>query len=222
MSGGVYMSGVFHIGELGDKLGIRRKYCGEEWGPAQFKIPLTPPRGGEARDKHGKGLKLDIEEFPEGIAVWNEQAFTKARDVLWAGPFLTVKAKIAEVLSRFNLGDGGLVQVPLFKADLTTPWPDPYYYINFGGPKDTLLPEESRSLHPLIPRQPPSKNTYRVIAPSDGDIALSSAATLGADIWIEQYVWHELFLSEALVDALRDAQIDVDLHLARCRIVEGK
>lgn len=37
----VYISGVFQIGELGDKPGLRLKYDDEDWEPAWFEIPLT-------------------------------------------------------------------------------------------------------------------------------------------------------------------------------------
>ena len=221
MADGVYISGIFQNSELGDKQGLRKKYRGEDWEPPQWEIPLAPPHGREARDASNKGFKIEPERFPEGVAVWNEEAFAKTGDFLWAGPFLTVSEKVAEVMRRFDLGEGGLVPVPLFKADLETPWPEPYYYINYGGPKDTFLPEQSRSTDILIPREPPEKTTYDVFSPSDGDIALSCKAEQGADIWVEQYVRSKLFLSSALVDALDAANIDVDLRLAKCRLVEG-
>lgn len=220
-AGEVYISGIFQNQEIGDRLGLRKKYLGEEWEPARFEIPIPPPHGREARERSNKGYKIRRDQFPEAVAVWDEKAFERVHDFLWAGPFLAVKEKIADVLLRFDLGGGELVPVPLYKADLATPWEEPFYYINYGGPKDTLLPEESRSIFPLIPRQPPSKSTYRVVGLSDDDIALSSMATEGADIWIEKYVFSKLFLSGALVDALLAAKIDVDLGLAKCQLVEN-
>ena len=116
--------------------------------------------------------------------------------------FLTVSEKVADVIRRFDLGEGELVPVPLFKADLQTPWPKKYYYINYGGHKDTFLPEISKSIQLQIPREAPKKSTYSVHAPADLDVALLDIANSGADIWIEQYVRNKLFLSATLVDAL--------------------
>ena len=222
MAGEVYISGIFQNYELGDKPGVRTKFLGEEWEPAQFEIPPTPKHAQAAYQAHAKGQKIEHAQFPEGMAVWNEKAFAKMKDFLWAGPFLTVKQKVADVLSRFDLGGGELVPVPLLKADLVTSWPEPYYYINYGGPKDTLVPEASRDVRVLATDPGSGEKHYKV--PSgfkDGDIALSMEARLGADIWVEKYIYSKLFLSGALVDALLAAKIDVDLRLAKCRIVGG-
>lgn len=217
----VYISGVYQMGELGDKLGVRTKWFGEDWPPASFIHPNRPKHISEAIQLSARGAKLTRDQFPERVAVWDEKAFTKTRDVLWVSGFLTVKEKIAEVLSRFNLGGGELVRVPLFQADLVTPWDEPFYYVNYGGPKDSFLPEDSRSASLQISRQSPHKSTYNVFSPADDDVALSSAAMSGAEIWIEKYVFSKLFLSGELVDALLAAKIDVDMRLKKCRIVEG-
>ena len=221
LAGGAYISGIFQNSQIGDKQGLRKKYKGSEWEPVGWQRPLAPPHAREARDRSNSGYKIARDQFPEGVAVWEEEAFAKTGDFLWAGPFLTVNAKVADVLRQFDLGEGELVPVPLFKADLETPWPEPYFYINYGGPKDTFLPEQSRAIEVLIPRDPPQKSTYDVFSPADGDIALSSAALDGAAIWIERFVWSKLFLGSELVDALVASRINVDLRLAKCRIVEG-
>ena len=221
LAGGAYISGIFQNSQIGDKQGLRKKYKGSEWEPVGWQRPLAPPHAREARDRSNSGYKIARDQFPEAVAVWEEEAFAKTGGFLWAGPFLTVNAKVADVLRQFDLGEGELVPVPLFKADLETPWPDPYFYINYGGPKDTFLPEQSRAIDVLVPRDPPQKSTYDVFSPADGDIALSSAALDGAAIWIERFVWSKLFLGSELVDALVARQINVDLRLAKCRIVEG-
>lgn len=221
MAGGAYISGIFQNHAIGERQGLRTKFFGEAWEPAAWEIPPTPMSAQEQYQLAACGFKLSRDQFPEAVAVWEEEAFAKTGDFLWAGPFLTVNAKVADVLRQFDLGEGELVPVPLFKADLETPWPDPYFYINYGGPKDTFLPEQSRAIDVLVPRDPPQKSTYDVFSPADGDIALSSAALDGAAIWIERFVWSKLFLGSELVDALVARQINVDLRLAKCRIVEG-
>lgn len=146
LAGGAYISGIFQNHAIGERQGSREKYKGSEWEAVGWERPLTPPHAREARDRSNSGYKIARDQFPEAVAVWEEEAFAKTGDFLWAGPFLTVNAKVADVLGQFDLGEGELVPVPLFKADLETPWPEPYFYINYGGPKDTLLPEQSRKV----------------------------------------------------------------------------
>lgn len=222
MTAEVYISGVKQNYELGDKPGLRVKYTGEDWEPARFEVPPTPPHARQARERSSQGYKIARAQFPEGVAVWNEKAFARARDFLFLSGFLTVKQKFADVLNRFDLGGGELVPVPLFKADLTTPWPEPYYYINYGGSKDTLLARGSRNLRLMYENAETGASLYSTHAAfGDADMALSQQAKDGADIGIERRVHSKLFLSGALVDALLAAKINVDLELKTCRIVEG-
>ena len=220
MTGEVYISGIYQVGEIGDKLGASTKWKGAEWPEESFKLPRKPKEASAAIQHCASGHKLDYSQYPEAVAIWNEKAFAKIRDFAWVSGFLTVKEKVADVLRQFDLGGGELVPVPLFKADRVTPWPEPFYYINYGGPKDTSVPDESPDAKLHIERQPPKKSTYHVpFGFSDDGVALSTAALNGADIWMERHVYGKLFLSGALVDALHAAQIDVDLRLAKCRVV---
>ena len=224
MSDEVYISGIFQNSELGDRPGIRKKYLDEDWEPAEFKVPLAPPHGKEARQKSNQGYTIRPDQFPEGVAVWNEQAFAKrAKDIWWAGPFLTVNQKIADVIAQFDLGEGGLVPVPLFKADLKTPWPEKHYYINYGGPKNTLLPDESKKVDFWIEVPGTGERKYK-LAPymEDGDVALARSAREGADIWVDPALRAKLFLSGKLVEALQAADVNVDMRLKKCRIVEDR
>ncbi|MEO9827732.1 MAG: hypothetical protein ABJF50_25345 [Paracoccaceae bacterium] len=170
---------------------------------------------------NAKGRTIRPNQFPESIAVWNEDAFAKrVKDIWWAGPFLTVNQRIADVISQFDLGSGGLVPVPLFKADLETPWPEKHYYINYGGPKDTLVPEESKKVDFWFEIPDTAKKMYQ-LAPylEDGDVALSRKALVGPDLWVEKAFKPMLFLNGQVVDALVAAKINVDLDLKQCRIV---
>lgn len=224
MTGEVYISGIFQNQDLGDKQGIRKKYLGENWEPAQHNIPPSPAHAQEAYTRSNQGYTIRPEQFPEGVAVWDEKAFARrVKDIWWAGPFLTVNQKIADVISRFDLGEGGLVPVPLFKADLVTPWPEKHYYINYGGPKNALLPEESNKVDFWIEVPGTGEKKYK-LAPyvSDNDVALSSDAFEGADIWIDPALRAKLFLNGAVVEALLAANVNVDLRLMKCRIVENQ
>ena len=220
MAGEVYISGVYQNGEIGDKLGAKTKWRGEHWPADSFKHPRKPKWASDAVQKAGRGEKLEDDQFPEAVAVWNEKAFAKAGGFIHLSGFLTVNEKVAAILRQFDLGEGGLVPVPLVKADLETPWPEPYYYINYGGPKDAFLPEESENVEVLLSRKPPDKSVYDIgWSVADEEIALTNGAIKGADIWIDRFVWHRLFLSGQLVDALRVGKFAVELRLKKCRVV---
>jgi len=223
MSGEVYISGIRQNSELGQKQGIRQKYTGEDWSPAQHRVQLPPAHGKNSRDLSNSDHTIRPDQFPEGIAVWDERSFAKrVKDIWWAGPFLTVNHKIANVISRFDLGKGGLVPVPLFKANLQTPWPEEHYYISYGGPKGTLRPEHSRKVD--FQYEVPGTGLKKFeLAPyiEDGDVALSHEALSGTGIWIDPALRAKLFLKGELVEALQSASINVDLDLLKCRVVEN-
>jgi len=223
MKGGeVYISGIYQNYLIGNKLGLRMKWRGREYDPPSFVIPLPTEEGSDAFNRSAKGYRVERDQFPEALAVWNEKDFAKSRDVLFAGPFLTVTEKIADVLSRFDLGDGELVPVPLFQADLVTPWSDSYYYINYSEPKDTVVLNESKNIQLMYEKNGTGERLFRVLfAASDDDIALSRGALQGTDIWIEKCIFSKLFISRALAEALHEAGIDVDLELHSCRIVKA-
>ena len=223
MTGEVYISGIYQVGEIGDRLGASTKWNGADWPEESFRLPVSPKDAYAATGRSAEGQKLDRSQYPEAVAVWNEKAFEKkASDFLHLSAFLTVNEKVANILRRFDLGGGELVPVPLYKADRVTPWPEPFYYINYGGPKDTFVPEQSPEAEFQYNNPQTGIDLYRTpFRPADDGIALSADALMGADIWFEAKIDRKLFLSGALVDALHTAQIDVDLRLAKCRIVEG-
>lgn len=222
MTGEVYISGIYQVGEIGDKLGASTKWAGAEWPKASFKLPRKPKEASAAIQHSASGHKLDHSQYPEAVAVWNEKAFARIRDFAWVSGFLTVKEKVADVLQQFDLGGGELVPVPLYKADRVTPWPEPFYYINYGGPKDTFVPEQSPAARFFATDEENSIDFFEVpFGFKDDGVALNDAALISADIWMERHVYGKLFLNGALVDALHAAKIDVDLRLKKCRIVGG-
>lgn len=146
MSGKVWMSSVLGNYQLGDKLGLRAKFYNHEWNPATLKVPISPDEVYEAAKRHAQGFSLKRSEFTGAVAVFDEKRFSRVGDLFYAGPFFAVKGKLAEVLSRFDLGEGGLIPFTIYKADLTTPADGEYFLLNFGARKNTILPEESEML----------------------------------------------------------------------------
>jgi hypothetical protein len=127
---------------------------------------------------------------------------------------------LAEVLSRFDFGNGGLIPLPVYQEDLTTPEPGPFFLVNFGARKDSLIAEQSNLRKFYVD---PATGRQVWTAPfglNDGDVALTPAALVGADVWNEERIRSVIFMSDALVTAIREAGVKIDFQLSQCRIVE--
>ena len=208
----VWTSGFMGRGSQFDKPGIRAKFRGHPWEPADFNIPLTPKEVLKAHGKHRQGCTLALEQFTEAVAVWHPQAWSKTGDLFMAGAFYAVKKPIADVLKRFDLGDGGLVPVPIFEADLQTPIEGEYYFLNFGARKNSFRPDLSERVH-----KRPNSQWWRLIG--EGPVTVDRTALEGADLWIEEELYGEVFMSGELAHALIAAKPKAELVLRRCDVV---
>ena len=65
MTGKVWMSSVKSNYALGDKPGLRTKFYGYDWEPAEFKIPLAPDDVYANMKRAGEGFVLQREDLPE-------------------------------------------------------------------------------------------------------------------------------------------------------------
>jgi hypothetical protein len=220
MSGKVWFSSVMNDYRIGDKQGLRAKFHGEDWEPAKHELTESE-KVFAVMQRHVQGYVLAGNDFPEAVAVWDKKRFAHVGDLFVAGRTYAARERLAEVLARFDLGDGGLVPFQIYQDDLKTPIEGNFYYINFGARKRTLLPSESKNVELIAANKATGVELWKINAwAEDGDVALSPAALGGADLWVEETVRHELFMSEALAAALRDAKLKTDFGLKECRIVE--
>ena len=220
MSSKVWFSSVMSSDRIGDKQGLRAKFHGEDWEPAKHEV-TTSDKVFAVMQRHVQGYVLEGDDFPEAVAVWDKKRFARVGDLFVAGRTYAARERLAEVLARFDLGDGGLVPFQIYQDDLKTPIEGNFYYINFGARKRTLLPNESKNVELIAANKATGVETWKINAwAEDGEVALSAAALAGADLWVEEIIRHELFLSEPLVAALREAKLEIDFGLKECRIVE--
>ncbi|HEY6965622.1 MAG TPA: hypothetical protein VI407_10430 [Erythrobacter sp.] len=219
MSNDVYRTSWGGDMRIGLKPGIRVKYFGHEWEPAQFENRTPPPEVFNAIDKVNRGIPLHRSELPELASVWNEAAFAKKGDLFCIGGFYAVRGKMAEVLHQFDLGEGGLIPVPLLKADLKTPWPEPVWWLNFGATKECFLSEYSEGVRFLVEH----RDKYEIWSfngsTEDDMIAASPGALAGSALWVERGLLSEIFIHGDLVRALAEAKIKPRLRFSRVRIV---
>ena len=215
----VWMSSLFSNIDIGMKQGARSKFFGHEWNPASFDIPLEPDEVFYAHRRDKQGCALAREEMTEAIAVFDQKHFTRTRSIFMAGPFYAVKKDLAEVFSRFDLGDGGLYPLTVYEADLETPYPGEYFLLNFGARKNTLLPEQSRNVVKFVVDKDTGIQIWKVNAwAEEGDVALSSAALEGADLWVDEVLDNKLFMSDALAQALIEVGMKDNFRLQQCRV----
>jgi hypothetical protein len=221
----VWISEVMSNNELGNKVGIRHKWFGEPWEApyVNYRVPETSERVFAAVCKHYAGHTMMREDMPEASAVYSMPHFRRAKDIFFAGAFLAVKGRVAEVLSKFDFGaGGGLVPHTIYEADEKTPLPGPFYIINFGPMKDCFLPDASTNIGKPSVHHETGQTRWYVTYVNDGDVAVSPAALAGSDLWMCPGVEGRIFMSNRVVEALKTALSDADfaeLRLRRCRVV---
>lgn len=218
MIGKVWLSNLKSNHALGDRLGLRTKFYGHEWEPAEFEIPRTPDDVYANMQRAGQGYALSRKELPEAGAVWNEKRFKRLGDIFYAGGFLVVRGKIAEVLARFDLGEGGLVPFPIYQADLENPYPGEFFLLNFGCRKDTLVPESSKKVSKFVVVKKTGQQLWKVDDWIEDAVVLRDAALEGPDLWFEEALYNKIFLSDALAQAIIHIGMKDVFVLEECRI----
>ena len=223
MRGKVWMSSMLNNYELGLKLGLRTKYFGENWEPPQHVTDVPNAQTMDAIKRHAKGICLQREELPEASAVFDEKCFAHTHDLFAVGGFYAVKGRLAEILSRFDLGEGGLIPFPIYEADLVTPNPGEFFLLNFGARKNSLLPEQCQDAQKWIVLRDSGQQLWKVNYLNEiGAVVLSPGALEGADLWFEVASHNKIFMSNALASALVEAGLAEDWRLVECKIVEAQ
>ena len=188
-------------------------------------MPL-PPVGHtvvQSINRYTRGEPLAREEFPEAAAVWDEKSFKRAKDIFSVGGFYRVKGQLAEVLSHFDLGEGGLIPFPIYQADLAPPYPGEFFLLNFGCIKNTILIEQYEDAKRFVVDKESGLQIWHINrSKPESDVVLSPRALEGPDLWFEEVVHNKIFLSNALGQALLDIGMGDVVRLTRCRIAANK
>lgn len=220
MSGKVWISSVFSNYEIGNKAGIRAKFFDQEWDPAKETHPIASTEHIVNLNRYSQGFALLRDAFPEAIAVYNEMQFLKTGQLLISRGYFVVKNKLAEVLSRFDLGEGALIPLTIYKADLVTPIDAPFWLLNFGARKDSFLPDKCEDAQPFLVLKDTGQQIWKInYFKANGQVALSPKALQGADLWVEVAAYNKLFMSGDLVEGLQEAGLATDWRLQQCHIV---
>ncbi|WP_306146384.1 MULTISPECIES: hypothetical protein [unclassified Roseibium] len=220
MADEIWVSSVSSNYLLGNKLGIREKFFGQDWAPQQFEQDALTPEQLANVNRSSQGEKLEREEFVEAAYVFDHRRWSRVKDLFWVSGFLAVKGKLAELLKDFDLGGGELVEFPIFEMDKTTQLSGPFYFLNFGSQKDCFVPRESQRVSFLARNKKTGQELWAgSITPEDGDVAVSTSALVGADLWVDPKLSGKIFMSGPLHDAIEAAKLKIDFRFARARIV---
>lgn len=132
--------------------------------------------------------------------------------------FWIVSERVAEILQRFDLGEGAVYPISegLYLSDESTRIPGNFYSWAFAGSKSAFLPDQTPEKEPF------GISGKRWNLPSkmrDGNVAVSSSALDGPDVWLDDGLFKSLFLSGPLGDALEAAGLKEALFLFKARVV---
>ncbi len=222
MSERVWYCGAMNNYLIGNKQGLRDKYYGKDWAPAQHKLPVLDDKQLAAMERSVAGYAMARSDFAEASAVFDKKCFARVRDLFVVGGIFVLKERLAEIFARFDLGDGGLIPYTIYEEDLTTPVQGKFYLLNLGARKRSFLSSESKNVEFIVKSQITGLEIWKVNPwAEDGDVALSGAALGGADLWVEETVRLGLFMSDALGTAIREAKFKTDyFELKQCRMIE--
>ena len=220
MENTVWYSRVMRDYRIGDNLGLADKWFGRDWNPPTFMIPPEPEGTLDLLYRYQRGEALPREAFPEAAYVFDWDRFGRVGDLFMLGPFLAVKGKLAEVLSQFDLGQGGLIPFPIYQEDRTTPVDGDFYIWKLGAQKDGFLPDQSPRIRPFGIGRNVVKNVWDPPPDvEDEDITLSAAVAGSPDVWCDPKLRESLFFSDSLYAAIGAAKTKNVFEFHRCRLV---
>jgi len=131
--------------------------------------------------------------------------YGKYTPVIDLAGILAVRSDVADVLRKFDLGQGGLYPVNLFEKDKITPIEQYYSILWIANKSGTLNIAESKG---LLRRRPDRDDLFRLPEWKDakpGDVVCNADAASGIDIWRDPGVPHRVFLNGRLKQALDEA-----------------
>ena len=167
--------------------------------------------------KPGKPVPQDM--CPKRL--WNEKG-RKERPSLphlsIVNGYPVISAEAADVFRQFDLGEGALYPIEgVYQSDRTTRIPGDYYCWVFGNQKAAFLTEHSAEARPFAEHVPGPKTRWTIpMLLQDDQVAVSTVALEGPDVWVDPLLFKSVFLSGPLGDALDKAGLRNAFRLFRC------
>ena len=173
---------------------------------------------GEKRNERGEFVPADM--CP--ARVWleeDEEDRPDVHDMFSAEGQWIVSARVAEILRKFDHGNGALYPVAdgFFRSDNTTPIPGDYFSWIFGNAKRAFLEAHSPTARAMSGGGRDWCNFPMTM--SDGAIAVSHAAVAGPSVWVDPLLFKSIFVSGELGNELDSAGLRNALRLYKCRLI---
>jgi hypothetical protein len=143
----------------------------------------------------------------------NEGAHRMRFPQIFSAGFFFLRKESADILRRFDLGEGALYPTRLWHPDRKTPVLGEYFYLSQGNKKDAFLLEQSPMADSF-----PGKKWWLPPNPIHDQLVFSEAALNGPDIWWDSQIAHYFFISDQLAQALKKAKLVRDWMLLRCPV----
>ena len=176
----------------------------------------------ELIQKYTSGQSLGRIDIPNKYCCnYRDVKIKNIPEFCYVNGFILISEEYADVFKQFDLGTGGIFPVKIYQWDRMTLFNDsPRFVIDFGAVKNAFCLSKSNQgqLEKIGPRDNPRWMPWTI---ADDDMAMSSRALVGADLWQDPLVANSIFLSDRLASALRAKKLDKRLTLSRCRIVDG-
>ena len=187
------------------------------WQDAEFREEMD--RLDKLMRKHEAGDTLTEEERPKRANPrYKELRFEKLPHFFRVNAFIVVSSDFAGVLGGFDLGNGGLSKIELYQGNRTELLPGDWYFLNLGCQKQAFRPDHSTGGYNHPEMWP--KDKWMVTHPKDNEIAVSTLALGGCDLWTDATLDGALFLSGRLEAALKAAKLTRNVRRAKCTIVD--
>jgi len=188
---------------------ITHSFFGED----QIDFAIAAKRANEA------GKPLGSEHFPPEIFVKRDAGtnYDKLPDLFFAGSYWVVSGAVAEVMRRFDLGEGALYPTKVYRKDRKTPIGDEWFCLNFGNVKSALDLVRSTFIRQLAPGT--TSTFHKLNEAKNGQLVLDQSALDGPELWVDENLGDAFFLSEGLGSALKNAGLSRPFGLKKCKLV---
>jgi hypothetical protein len=204
-----------------DKVGLRQKYLGHDWEEpyVRHEVPLLDRDLLAGMKRYEAGEPVARSELPTASTVYDAKCFARQKPLSRAGICYIAHEPLADLLSRFDMGPGGVTLYTIYENDETTPYGENWSLLGLGAQKQSFLPLQSRTVETLVAPTDARAGLYSVpYEPADDDYACSAVALDGADMWAEAGLRRAFFYSAALGAALIEAGYGETFGLNRVRI----
>lgn len=129
-----------------------------------------------------------------------------------------VSGDVANALGEFDLGDGGLFDIPILQSDLATPFDVSFSMLGYWNNRDTVDRENTPRCKPVYPDTPGS--LYKLPLNLTGrDVYVHPSAVDGPDMWFDPMITNVQFVSDRVAQALIAAGVDQDFEINQCQHV---